>query len=118
MPQYIRKRDRALVSMSEAMDGTVVRDGYGVLMAKGESMSFSVNMADSARAVNDAAMLFDDAGQPATLYDAQTDQPVKLNADLIAAIQAEAARLGLPVKIYCNQVVGYVEHSTALQGKQ
>lgn len=69
--------------------------------------------------IGDAAggkTLRDAAGLPVTLTDVDTGQTLKLNADLIAAIEAEATRVGLSVDRYVREVLRYSTAGAALAG--
>jgi uncharacterized protein len=63
-------------------------------------------------------ILRDAAGAPTTLYDEQTGGQMKLNEDLIAAIEAEAAKLGMSVNDYVQHVLKYSWAKARLAGSQ
>lgn len=62
--------------------------------------------------------LRDADGQPVTLYDQASGGQMKLNTDLIAAIEAEAAKVGLSVNEYVQHVLKYSWSAAKLAGAQ
>jgi len=66
----------------------------------------------------DQTFLRDAAGLPAMLVDADTGAPIELNEDLIAAIVAEAARVGLSVYEYVKNVLRYQKAAVELGARE
>lgn len=76
--------------------------------------------AGSSCRIGDAAgghALRDAAGVPVTLHDLATGGTMKLNADLITAIEAEAAKLGMSVADYVKHVLKYSWSAANLSGR-
>ena len=113
---YTRIRDKTVVPESEAMNGGFLRDGYrsSAMLMPGERATFSMAFCDSAPAKPVA--LRDAAGQPVTLHDNVSGGTMKLNADLITAIENEAAKLGMSVHDYVQHVLKYSFSAAKLSG--
>lgn len=105
---YKRMSDRAVVSAETALHPTgVLRSGFTVseMLEDGERAPFGMMFMDSA--IPAVRTLRDAAGQPVTLHDAATGGTLKLNSDLITAIEAEAAKLNMSVHEYVQHVLKY-----------
>lgn len=103
---YIRVSDGAAVAQSVACDERgVLRDGFRA--------TFSAMFMDG---ITRSITLRDAAGVPVTLYDEATGGTLKLNEDLIRAIEAEAAKLGMTVHDYTKEVLRYSHASAKLSG--
>ena len=113
---YTRVRDNVVVSEAEAMGAGFLRDGYrsSDMMMPGERVSFAMAFCDGAS--SKPMSLRDTAGQPVTLYDEATGGTMKLNTDLIAAIETEAAKLNMSVNDYVQHVLKYSWSAAKLSG--
>lgn len=104
MPAY-RVKDGQTVPDAEAFDERgCLRDGFAI--------GFAHAFRDSAARFS----LRDAAGQPVKLVDTDTGLPVTINADLITAIESEAAKLNLSVERYLAEVLRYSVAGQALAG--
>lgn len=89
-----------------------IRINHVAVVAAGRAGS-ECRIGDSA---NGSTCLRDASGQPATLYDQASGATLKLNTDLIAAIEAEAAKLGMSVNEYVQHVLKYSWSAAKLSG--
>ena len=121
MARYIRNRDGAEVPETEAMAGGMLRDGYRTtdMLGPGEYARFNVMMVDGGNRVtfrDGSAFLRDSTGTPLVLHDERTGGQMKLNEDLIKAIEAEAGKLGMSVHDYVQHVLKYSWSAAKLSG--
>lgn len=83
------------------------------VLKDGEHARFSMMLMD-AKSTPASATLFDAAGAPRQLYDANTGAAISINEALVTAIVAEAAKLGMSVADYLKNVVRYAFHAVQI----
>jgi hypothetical protein len=91
------------------------------MLEDGERVTFSMMFMDSRRvgtpiADGASAFLRDSAGSPITLVDAATGAEMKLNEDLITAIETEAAKASMSVPDYVKHVLKFSYSRAKLSG--